>query len=172
MIVLETDRLVVRTFQPDDWKDLQEYVTQPEVTRYDHEYPHSDEDLRNLVRFFADNEGFWAVCLKDTGKMIGHVVCVRQEPRESRTWHIGFVFNPAFYGNGYATESCQRVLRRVFADEGARRVESACATANAPSWRLLERLGLRREADHGDYYVYAIGEDEWAVSLTGSVPRV
>ena len=164
MIALETDRLVVRTFRLDDWKDLQEYVIQPEVTRYDHEYPHSDEDLQNLVRFFSDNEGFWAVCLKDTGKMIGHVACVRREPRESRTWHIGFVFNPAYHGRGYATESCQRVLRRVFADENARRVESACAAANAPSWKLLERLRLRREADHGDYYVYGVGADEWAVS--------
>ena len=50
------------------------------------------------------------------------------------------------------------------ADENAHCVESACAAANVPSWKLLERLGLRREAVHGDYYAYAIGADEWAVS--------
>jgi ribosomal-protein-alanine N-acetyltransferase len=173
----ETGRLIVRGFKPEDWRDLQEYVSQKEVTQYDHDYPGTDEDCKGIVEYFSKGDGFWAVCLKDTEKMIGHVVCHQKEPPEFLTWHIGFVFNPTFYGQGYATESCQRILHYVFEELGAHRIESACHPDNRPAWKLLERLSMRREAHHRksgfikktsdgepiwwDSYVYAILEEEW-----------
>jgi RimJ/RimL family protein N-acetyltransferase len=173
----ETERLIIRRFTTEDWRDLQEYVSQKEVTRYDHDYPHTDEDCRKIAEHFSKGRGFWAVCLKDSGKMIGHIVCNQKDPPEFLTWHIGFVFNPAFYGQGYATESCRRILQYVFEELGAHRVESACHPDNTPAWKLLERLWMRREAHHQksgfikktpagepiwwDSYVYAILEEEW-----------
>ncbi|MNI70272.1 ribosomal-protein-S5-alanine N-acetyltransferase [compost metagenome] len=58
---------------------------------------------------------------------------------------IGYIFNPAYYGKGYATEACQRLLKYVFEELGAHRVMALCNPENAPSWRLLERLLMRRE---------------------------
>ncbi len=175
---LETERLAVRGFRPEDWRDLQEYVAQEQVTRYDFEYPSSDADCQGIVDYFGRSEGYWAVCLRETGKMIGHLVCTRKAPDALRTWQLGFIFNPAYYGQGYATEACRRVLAYVFGELGAHRVEAACHPDNAPSWRLMERLGMRREAHHrkdgflrqtpagkpiwSDSYVYAILEEEWA----------
>ncbi|MFF2907979.1 GNAT family N-acetyltransferase [Paenibacillus sp. NPDC057934] len=58
---------------------------------------------------------------------------------------IGYIFNPEFYGKGYATEACQAVLNYAFAELGAHRILALCNPDNAPSWRLLERLSMRRE---------------------------
>ena len=57
---------------------------------------------------------------------------------------IGYVFDPAYAGQGYATEagrSCSHRVRGV----GVRRVIAQCFADNVPSWRLMERLGMRRE---------------------------
>jgi [ribosomal protein S5]-alanine N-acetyltransferase len=178
--MLETERLQLRRFILEDWRDLREYVTLPEVTKYDYEYPSSDEELRDVVEYFADHAGYWAVCLKATGKLIGHVVCTQKEPEALRTWSLGYIFNPAFYGQGYATEACRRVAAYVFEDLGAHRIEAGCDPRNAPSWRLLERLGMRREAHRlkamflrttpdgepvwVDSYEYAVLEEEWGGS--------
>jgi RimJ/RimL family protein N-acetyltransferase len=162
---------------PQDWRDLQEYVSQTEVTKYDHEYPTSDKDCQSIAEYFSQSDEFWAVCLKDTAKMIGHIVCHSKEPQELRTWHVGFVFNPIFHRKGYATESCKCVLQYVFEVLGAHRVESACHPDNISAWRLLERLSMRREAHHRksdfirktpdgtpiwwDSYIYAMLDEEW-----------
>ncbi|WP_258881189.1 GNAT family N-acetyltransferase [Clostridium tagluense] len=58
---------------------------------------------------------------------------------------IGYVFNPEYYGKGYATEACKRVLKYGFEQLGAHRVIGKCNPKNTPSWRLLERLLMRME---------------------------
>jgi RimJ/RimL family protein N-acetyltransferase len=85
---------------------------------------------------------------------------------------LGWTFDPAHHGHGFATEAIGAVLRICFDDLGLRRVVAICFTANEPSWRLMERIGMRREArhvkeslhrDHGwlDAYVYALLAEEW-----------
>lgn len=184
MSLLETDRLIIRKFRPTDWKDFQEYVSQRDVTRYDSEYPSTDKDCKEIVEHFSKTTRFWAVTLKGTDKLIGHIVCNQKEPKEFLTWHIGLIFNPAHYGKGYATESCKRIIQHTFEELGAHRVESACHPDNTPAWKLLEKLGMRREAHHKknaflrktpdgkpiwwDSYVYAMLEEEWKTRKTHS----
>jgi RimJ/RimL family protein N-acetyltransferase len=178
MVSLETGRLILRRFRPDDWRDIQEYASQKDMFRYDHEWPSSDEGCRGMAEFLSKGCEFWAVCLRDTGKLIGHVVCHREGPEEFLTWHIGFGINPAYQGRGYATEACRRILDLAFEEFGAHRVVSHCHPDNTPAWKLLERLGLRREAHHrkagflrrtpegepiwADAYDYAMLREEWA----------
>ena len=77
-----------------------------------------------------------------------------------------------YHGQGLATEAVRALLGICFDQLGLRRVVAACFTENEPSWRLMERVGMRREAhhvadslhrDHGwsDEYVYALLADEW-----------
>jgi RimJ/RimL family protein N-acetyltransferase len=86
--------------------------------------------------------------------------------------HLGWVLDPAHTGRGYATEAVREVLRISFEDLGLRRVEAGCFAANEASWRLMERVGMRREAhnvreslhrDGGwmDGFTYALLADEW-----------
>jgi RimJ/RimL family protein N-acetyltransferase len=58
---------------------------------------------------------------------------------------IGWVLAPDHEGRGYATEAVTEVLRICFEDLGLRRVFAQCFADNEPSWRLMERVGMRRE---------------------------
>ncbi|MEG9249511.1 GNAT family protein [Arthrobacter sp. Soc17.1.1.1] len=62
------------------------------------------------------------------------------------TAEIGWALDPAFTGQGYATEAAAELLRLAFEDLGVRRVVAQCFADNTPSWRLMERLGMRRES--------------------------
>jgi RimJ/RimL family protein N-acetyltransferase len=86
---------------------------------------------------------------------------------------LGWVLNPAYAGKGYATEAVRELLRFCFEDLGIRRVVANCFADNVESWRLAERLGMRREI-HAvreslhrsgqwlDGFGYALLADEWA----------
>lgn len=58
---------------------------------------------------------------------------------------LGWVLDPAYAGRGLATEAVAALLRICFVDLGLRRVVANCFADNEPSWRLMERLGMRRE---------------------------
>lgn len=145
MYIMETERLIVRQFEPDDWKDLHEYLSQENVLKYEPGSVSNEEDCKHMATERSQDNLFWAVCLKDANKMIGHIYLGQKEPKEFLTWMIGYIFNPAYYGNGYATEACQRLLKYGFEVLGAHRVVALCNPENSPSWRLLERLSMRRE---------------------------
>jgi RimJ/RimL family protein N-acetyltransferase len=85
---------------------------------------------------------------------------------------LGWVLDPAHTGRGYATEAVRELLRHCFQDLGVRRVTANCFLANDTSWRLMERVGMRREL-HAvreslhrsgrwlDTVGYAVLKDEW-----------
>lgn len=58
---------------------------------------------------------------------------------------LGWVLDPAHTGHGYATEAIRAVIDVCFGQLGLRRVHAGCFADNEPSWRLMERLGMRRE---------------------------
>jgi RimJ/RimL family protein N-acetyltransferase len=92
---------------------------------------------------------------------------------------LGWVLDPAHTGHGYATEAVRGLLRYCFADLGVHRVVANCFLDNDASWRLMERVGMRRET-HAvkeslhrsgrwlDTVTYALLDDEWSSGdLTG-----
>ncbi len=85
---------------------------------------------------------------------------------------IGYVFDPAYVGQGYATEAVRALLRIAFEGIGVRRVIAMCFADNESSWRLMERVGMRREqhtkqdslhrrGEWLDGMMYALLKDEW-----------
>ena len=58
---------------------------------------------------------------------------------------LGWVLDPAYTDRGYATEAVRELLRYCFEDLGVRRVTAGCFLDNDTSWRLMERVGMRRE---------------------------
>ncbi|MCX6395042.1 MAG: GNAT family protein [Propionibacteriales bacterium] len=86
---------------------------------------------------------------------------------------IGWSLDPAEGGQGYATEAAAELVRIAFDELGLHRVTALCFADNEPSWRLMERLGMRREGhyvrdslhrDRGwvDGLAYALLAEEWA----------
>ena len=112
--------------------------------------------------------------MKDTGKLIGNIYLAEQE---FDTWELGYVFNKNFQRMGYATEAVKALLDDIFHDKNARRIVAMCNPLNEPSWKLLERLGFRKEGHlikniyfkkdgdgnpiWSDTYEYGILADEW-----------
>lgn len=85
---------------------------------------------------------------------------------------LGWALDPDRSGRGFATEAVQEVLRLCFEDLGLRRVTAECFAANEASWRLMERVGMRREThtrreslhrsgEWLDGFGYALLADEW-----------
>jgi RimJ/RimL family protein N-acetyltransferase len=94
---------------------------------------------------------------------------------------LGWVLSPEYVGHGYATEAVAELIRICFEDLALRRVVANCFAANEASWRLMERVGMRRESHtvreslHRsgqwlDGLSYALLADEWA-DANGSAAR-
>ena len=148
MIELETERLFIRNFKADDWKDLAELAMKYEETdlaKYDEgPWPNNLEEYKGIVQNFAKADNFLAVVLKENNKLIGLIFKAAKE--ESR-FEFGFNFDSDFQGRGYATESCKAILEYLFEVLDAVLVTAGTAKINKPSNRLLTRLGFKLVGD-------------------------
>ena len=88
---------------------------------------------------------FCAVVLKQTEKMIGHLYLARVQPKSFLTWKLGYIFNPVFHRNGYASEAAKTLTEHAFEHQNIHRIMARCSVENVASWRLLERIGFTRE---------------------------
>ena len=114
-----TERLSIRRFLPGDWRDLYEYLSQDAVVRFEPYGAFSKEACKLEAERRSRDEGFWAVCLKKCGKLIGNIYLSK---RDYGTWELGYAFNERFHRKGYATEAARAMLDDVFTYCGARRV--------------------------------------------------
>ena len=139
---LTTDRLLLRNYSENDWMDLFEYLSDPEVVRYEPHLPMTLAEVREELHRRILSEEMVAVELKSNGKLIGNVYLGK---RENNSLEIGFVFNKDYWKQGYAMESCSALIRNAF-DTGVKRIYAECEPENQNSWRLLEKLGFTRTA--------------------------
>jgi RimJ/RimL family protein N-acetyltransferase len=175
---IRTRRLVLRPYTPDDLDDLYRIQSRQDVTRYlywaardrDEVREALEKKIRSSVLGDEGDELTLAVVLPETGVVVGEVLLVWLS-REQRQGEIGYVFHPDHGGRGYATEAAEVVLRLGFEGLGLHRVIGRLDGRNTASARVLERLGMRREAhfvqnevvrgEWTDEIVYAMLEDEW-----------
>ncbi|KUL49129.1 acetyltransferase [Streptomyces sp. NRRL F-4489] len=175
---MRTPRLDLRPVRHDDFDAIYAYQRRPEVCRYLYWGPYdeagsrasvADKASRTTLRASGDRLQL-AVVVHETGTLVGDVTFVYTS-REHRQGTIGYVFNPDHAGHGYATEAAGALLRMGFEELGLHRVQAELDGRNTASARLLERLGMRREAhlrenefldgEWADEVVYAILAREW-----------
>jgi RimJ/RimL family protein N-acetyltransferase len=174
---LETERLVLRPFCEDDLEALYAIHSDESVVRYLYWEVRTLEEVRESlerkIRASVARPGeplSLAVTLREDGALIGDCTLFWSS-LEHRQGEIGFVFNPAFHGQGYATESARVLLDLAFDGLGLHRVVGRLEARNRASAALLERLGMRCEAHliENEYVkdewqselVYALLESEW-----------
>ena len=145
--MLETDRLIVRPFRESDHNDLYEYLSLEETYRYEPGDPVSVEEASKITGERAGKINWWAVILNndEDEKLIGHICLFQVEPEIFRTWEIGYIFNPAYHNQGYATEACKAVINYAFTQLNVHRIVAFCTPENRASWRVLEKCGMTRE---------------------------
>jgi ribosomal-protein-alanine N-acetyltransferase len=160
MVSFETDRLTVRNFRPDDWQQLQELAVAyraSDAAQYEEPWPTSTEEVKGMAGWFAGGDDYLAVCLKDTGTLIGLVAINRRDDAEGQVHNLGYVFHPGHHGQGYATEACRAAMAYLFDELAIDRILTGTHPENEPSVRLLERLGLS-QVTRGEY---AMSREGW-----------
>ncbi|MCH4191575.1 MAG: GNAT family N-acetyltransferase [Butyrivibrio sp.] len=142
MMRIETERLILRRYTTDDLQDLYEYLSDKDVVEFEPYKPMNIEEVKKNLNWRISTDEMIAVELKENHKVIGNVYIGK---RDFSSLEIGYVFNKSYWGNGYAKESCNAVIRKAFED-GVHRIFAECDPINLNSWHLLENLGFQREA--------------------------
>jgi RimJ/RimL family protein N-acetyltransferase len=179
-----TSRLRLRPFVPGDLDALFSYQSRDDVTRYLLWGSRSRDEVRHAlelkiaataIRAEAD---FLAVAAESvqTGEIVGDAVLSLVSERNAHG-EIGYIVHPDHHGQGYATEMARPLLRIAFEDLGLHRVTGALDARNAASARVLEKLGMRREAylvendfvkdEWQSELIYAILATEWRAADEG-----
>lgn len=174
---MRTDRLTIRPARADDAEALFAYRRRPEV----HEWLSSaPADLAAFRRELAERLARTLVLERD-GAVVGDVMVRVHDAWSQREVadaaagtqaELGWVIDPEHSGQGLATEAVVALVDTCFGPLGLRRVVADCFADNTSSWRLMERVGMRRE-NHTvrdslhrskgwlDGYSYALLAEEW-----------
>lgn len=175
---IETARLRLRPFTRGDVDAVFAYRQREDVARYLFDEPMSRESCAEAVQARVGQIGFerdgdkifLAVERIDDLAMMGEVSLILRS-LEARQAELGYIFNPDFHGFGYATEASQALLALGFEGAGMHRIYARCDARNVASAKVMERLGMRREAHFREHVlvkgawdeelIYAMLEDEW-----------
>ena len=176
MVLLRTARLVLREFEVADWHALHDVESRPEVARYQSFEPRTAEESRAYVtgaRRDASEQPRrtydLAVVPWDEDGLIGRCGLGITDPHgEGMLWYTQ---HPAFWGRGFATEAARGMVDFGFGELGLHRIWADCDPDNPASWRVLEKVGMRREGhlrenawlkgEWRDTLIYAVLRREW-----------
>lgn len=178
-----TNRLLLRPFAASDWEQYADYHARAEVYAFLYRAAPTGDALREQfdrvlrARFEVDGDVYrLAVTLKEGGAIAGEVL-LKMASRDALQAEVGYIFNPAFTGRGYATEAVAAILSIGFQTIRFHRIFARLDAANKGSVGVVERLSLRREAHlrendrfngkWGDEYVYALLRAEWEERAKG-----
>lgn len=147
MVILETERLLLRKLVQEDYGALCK-ILQDEEVMYAYEHAFSDEEVhewldRQLMRYESDGIGLWAVLLKDTGGLIGQCGLTMQDIPDRRVVEVGYLFQKAYWHKGYATEAAIACKNYAFDTLGADEVFSIIRDNNTASQAVARRNGMQ-----------------------------
>lgn len=140
---VQTARLVVRRFTPDDWKALQQLAIDMKNTggdRYDTAWPIDDKGAQEMAQWCIGQQCF-AVCLQDGGKLIGFVWFNSIDAQGQLD--LGHMFHSLYRGEGYASEAMRPLLAIAFADPRINGIEARNAVEWPGQLTPLIELGFR-----------------------------
>ncbi|MBD2531137.1 GNAT family N-acetyltransferase [Nostoc flagelliforme FACHB-838] len=176
-MILETHRLLMREFIETDLQAVFAYQSDPLYLRYNYWTHRTQKDVYDFIQMFISEQKEQprtkfqlAIILKEENQLIGNCG-IRVNDSEMREANIGYELNPQYWGQGYATEAAQAILKFGFEELRMHRIWSWCVTENLASVRVLEKIGMRREGHLRekelikgrwyDNFLYAILDHQW-----------
>jgi RimJ/RimL family protein N-acetyltransferase len=182
MLPRHTPRLVLRRFAPEDAAAFRAYRSDPAVARYQGWDSCSEEEAIEFVRRQSVQPvgipGEWlqiAIALKATNELIGDCA-LKVHAHDPQQATLGGTFARSHQRRGYVPEAFTCLLDMVFLKMNLHRVIADTDVENTAAWKLMERLGLRREGHlhqslwfkgrWADEYLYAILREEWLARRT------
>lgn len=147
---IQTERLIIRDFFPDDWEATHRYAHRLENIEYMIWGPNTPEQTRDFIQrcIFQQREdprtGFeLALVLEETDQLIGS--CGMRVMAENRhRGDLGYILHSDYWGKGLATEATLALIRHFALEYGLSEVQATCDVRNIASQRVMEKCGLHR----------------------------
>ncbi|MGH9702465.1 MAG: GNAT family N-acetyltransferase [Candidatus Acidiferrales bacterium] len=174
---IETERLLLREFRPGDEGDIQAYAGDSEVVKFMEWGPNDPATTKAVLANWLKDQERWprdsvtlGIELKSEIRLIG-AIRLTVKDKLNETADLGYSLNRRYWQKGFATEAARPVLDAAFRHLGLHRVWATCDPANHASYRIMEKLGMRREGNFKqdvkqrgewrDSYFYAVLKEEW-----------
>ena len=170
-MIIETERLFLREMYENDFDALYGILADADIMQH---YPYTfDENRvrnwiqRNIERYRIFGFGLWAVCLKETGEMIGDCGLTMQLIDGEIKPEIGYHIRADKQRNGYAKEAAIAVRDWTFHNTPFQIVYSYMKHTNEPSVKTAISYGCKQVDEYQDdeneiTKVFAISRDQWA----------
>lgn len=156
LVVMETERLLIRRITRKDMDALLAIMEKPEVM-YAWEHGFAKKDVRKwinrqLTRYRKDGFGYFAVILKESGTLIGQAGLMKSTINGNEAVELGYILDNAYWHHGYGTEAARACLEYAF---GVLELKTVCCSIrpeNVASIRVAERLGMTLCGNHTVLY--------------------
>ena len=168
--MIETERLLLREYTPDDFNALYKIVSDPETMAH---YPAPFDEARtrrwidwNLENYAQYGFGLWAVVLNETGEFIGDCGLTLQNIDGEMLPEIGYHIHRKYWRRGFAKEAARAVRDWAFSNTGYNVLYSYMKYTNEGSWRTALANGMKKVKEYPDpkntiSYAFAITREEW-----------
>ncbi|MFS0690958.1 GNAT family N-acetyltransferase [Sporosarcina sp. 179-K 8C2 HS] len=169
---LQSDIVILREMEENDWKDVHKYASQQKVCQYQPWGPNSEQETKDFVQQVlrdAKKEPrsrfVFAVIVKESGEMVGAGE-INIRDFSNRVGEIAYIVNPQYWGKGYATEVAKLLIAYGFNEFSLHRIFATCDPRNIGSSRVLEKIGMIKE---GRMRENLLLRDGWRDSLLYSI---
>lgn len=169
-VIFETERLFLREMVPEDYEALSLVLGDPSIMQH-YPYPFDEARIRewiarNINRYKDNGFGLWAVCLKETGEMIGDCGLTLQNINGEMLPEIGYHIRANCQRKGYAKEAAKGTMDWAFKNTSYPALYSYCKYTNIPSFKTAESIGMHFDREYPDEankitHVSVITRNEW-----------
>ena len=146
---IETPRLRLRPWRPEDKPALLRHADNPNVARNLTDIfpsPYTEADADQWLGARASDEGPCTLfAIEIAGEAAGGIGIHTRQDVLAKTAEIGYWLGEPHWGRGYATEALKALVPYIFANFDYHRLEAYHFGWNPASGRVLEKAGFRRE---------------------------
>lgn len=153
-ILYETERLIVRRWEDDDFMDLYEYASDKDVTKYlTFETYKSVDTAKERIKYMKElydsgeiAKTDYAIMLKTENKVIGSIgIGSAHIQKAGGTVSVGYLLNKKYHGHGYMTEAVCGMFKYIKENNLAKRIEAFHDVENYKSGNVMKRAGMTFE---------------------------
>jgi RimJ/RimL family protein N-acetyltransferase len=166
MMILETERLLLRHFEPSDLEPLFALYRDPEMRRYFPDGTETLEETREEMAWYFNGHpdypelGLWATLLKENGQFVGRCGLLPWTIDDQFEVEIAYMIDKRFWGQGLGTEAAAGIRDYAFEQLGLTRLICLIDEENRASIRVAEKIGMAFEKEGrdelGPFHLYAI----------------
>ena len=156
LIILETERLLLRQFIKNDLDALASFYSDPDVTKYIPDAPKSYEETREELEWHINGHpanpelGLWATIHKATGSFIGRCGLLPWTLNGQEEVEVAFALSKPYWGRGLATEAAQGIVQYAHDTLGLSRLVCLIEEGNQASIKVAAKIGMTFEKEGRD----------------------